>query len=64
MAWVRLKTGRQASEEEIRAFCRARISHHKVPRHVRFLDSFPMTVTGKIQKYVLREWAAREFGIG
>ena len=46
-AWVRLNPGASASEEEIKAFCRDQIAHYKVPRYVRFVDDFPMTVTGK-----------------
>jgi len=62
-AWVRLKDGQQASEEEIREFCRGQIAHYKVPRYVKFVDGFPMTVTGKIQKFVMREQSMRELGL-
>ena len=51
-------------EEEIRAFCRGQIAHYKVPRYVRFVDGFPMTVTGKVQKFVLRAETAAELGLG
>jgi fatty-acyl-CoA synthase len=54
-ACIILRPGVQASEQEIRSFCRGEIAHYKVPRHVMFVDSFPMTITGKIQKFVLRE---------
>jgi fatty-acyl-CoA synthase len=54
-AWVILKTGQSATEEEVRAFCKNNIAHYKVPRYVRFVDGFPMTITGKIQKFVMRE---------
>jgi acyl-CoA synthetase (AMP-forming)/AMP-acid ligase II len=57
-ACIILRPGVQASEEEIRAFCRNQIAHYKVPRYVRFVDAFPMTITGKIQKFVLREQMA------
>jgi fatty-acyl-CoA synthase len=63
MAWVVLKPGIEATEEEIREFCRGRIAHFKVPRYVRFTDGFPMTVTGKIQKYRMREAAIEELGL-
>ena len=63
VAWVTLREGATADEEDIRAFCRGRIAHFKVPRHVRFTDAFPMTVTGKIQKYKLREAAIAELGL-
>ena len=54
-AWVRLRDGETATVEEIRDFCRGQIAHYKIPRYVRFVDGFPMTVTGKIQKFVMRE---------
>jgi fatty-acyl-CoA synthase len=59
-AWIRLRPGVGATEEEIRGFCRDRITHFKIPRHVRFVESFPMTVTGKVQKYVMRDMMAAE----
>jgi fatty-acyl-CoA synthase len=62
-AWVRLKPGAAPAEEEIRAFCRGRIAHYKVPRYVRFVDAFPMTVTGKVQKYLIREAMIEELGL-
>ncbi len=54
-AWIKLREGVAASEEEIRDFCRGQIAHYKIPRYVRFVDAFPMTITGKIQKFVMRE---------
>ena len=54
-AWVRLRDGETATVEEIRDFCRGQIARYKIPRYVRFVDGFPMTVTGKIQKFVMRE---------
>jgi fatty-acyl-CoA synthase len=60
MAWVLLRAGQEATEEEIRDFCRGRIAHYKVPRYVKFVFEFPMTVTGKIQKYVMREVSIKE----
>jgi fatty-acyl-CoA synthase len=59
-AWIRLRPGHSATEEEVQAFCRARIAHFKVPRHVRFVDEIPMTVTGKPQKFRMREAMERE----
>jgi fatty-acyl-CoA synthase len=53
-AWVRLREGAGLTEEEVRGFCRGQIAHYKIPRHVRFVESFPMTVTGKMQKYLMR----------
>ena len=49
------RPGMQASAEDIQAFCRGQIAHYKIPRYVRFMEAFPMTVTGKIQKFMLRE---------
>jgi fatty-acyl-CoA synthase len=63
VAWVKLRDGATASEDELREFARSRIAHYKVPRFVRFCDEFPMTVTGKIQKFKLREMAMNELGL-
>jgi fatty-acyl-CoA synthase len=63
MAWIVLKPGREATEEEIREYCRGRIAHYKVPRYIKFTDGFPMTVTGKIQKFKMRETAVQELGL-
>jgi fatty-acyl-CoA synthase len=57
LAWIRLKPGETAKEEEIRAFCRARLAHFKAPRRVVFMPALPKTGTGKIQKFRLREAA-------
>ena len=62
-AWVKLRPGESASEEDIRAFCRGQIAHYKVPRYVKFVDAFPMTVTGKIQKFIMREETIAELGL-
>ena len=62
-ACVRLKEGARAAAEEIREFCRGQIAHYKIPRHVVFVDSFPMTVTGKVQKFIIRERMRRELGL-
>ncbi len=64
MAWVQRRDGSQLTEEDVVEHCRGRIAHFKVPRYVRFTEEFPMTVTGKIQKYRLRELAVAELGIG
>jgi fatty-acyl-CoA synthase len=63
MAWIKLKPGEQATAEEIRAFCQGKIAHYKIPRYIKFVDGFPMTVTGKIQKFVMREQAIQELGL-
>jgi len=57
MAWVILKPGEGASAEELRAFCEGQIAHYKVPKHWYFTDAFPMTITGKVQKYLMRDQA-------
>jgi fatty-acyl-CoA synthase len=59
-AWIRLKSGESASEDEIRDFCRGQIAHFKIPQYIRFVDAFPMTVTGKIQKYLIRQTEIRD----
>ena len=60
MAWVKLREGAEATGDDIRDFCRGRIAHFKVPRHVKFVDGFPMTVTGKIRKVEMREVSIAE----
>jgi len=55
LAWIRLKSGESMTEEEVRDYCRGRIAHFKIPQYVRFVDAFPMTVTGKVQKFKIRE---------
>jgi fatty-acyl-CoA synthase len=62
-AWVKLRDGETATTEEIRAFCQGQIAHYKIPRYVKFVDAFPMTVTGKIQKFLMREETIRELGL-
>jgi fatty-acyl-CoA synthase len=62
-ACIRVREGMQVTDEEIRDFCRGQIAHYKVPRYVRFLDGFPMTVTGKVQKYVIRERLRIDLGL-
>ena len=63
MAWVALKEGQTATDEEIREFCRGRIAHFKVPRYIKFVDDFPMSVSGKIQKFRMREVSIAELGL-
>jgi len=62
-ACIRLRDGMTATEDEIREFCRDQIAHYKVPRYVRFLDSFPLTISGKVQKYLIREHLRRELNL-
>jgi fatty-acyl-CoA synthase len=63
MAWIRLREGAELSEDAVRAFCEGRIARFKTPRYVRFADGFPMTVTGKVQKYKMRDQAIEELGL-
>jgi len=62
-AWVRLRSGETLDEEEVRAYCKGQIAHYKIPRYVRVVDGFPMTITGKIQKFVMREQMVKELGL-
>ncbi len=64
MAWIIPRPGTSVSEEAVREFCRNRIAHYKIPRYMKFVDSFPMTVTGKVQKFKMRETAIEELGLG
>jgi fatty-acyl-CoA synthase len=63
MAWIVARPGAALTADDVREFCRGQIAHYKIPRYVSFVDSFPMTVTGKIQKYKLREAAIEELGL-
>jgi fatty-acyl-CoA synthase len=63
MAWIRLRYGATVEPEDIREFCKGRIAHFKIPRYVRFVDAYPMTVTGKVQKFKMREQAMEELGL-
>jgi len=59
-ACIRLREGEQASAEELRKFCKGKLAHFKIPRYIHFVDEFPMTVTGKVQKFLLREQLTKE----
>jgi fatty-acyl-CoA synthase len=61
--WVRRRHGVALSEADVVAFCRASIAHYKIPRYVRFVESFPMTVTGKAQKFLMRETMMRDLAL-
>jgi fatty-acyl-CoA synthase len=63
-AWVVLRAGEQTTPDEIRAFCQGQIAHYKIPRHIRFVDAFPMTITGKVQKFLMRRQMVEELGVG
>jgi fatty-acyl-CoA synthase len=62
-AWVKLRDGESAAADEIRAFCEGQIANYKIPRYVKFVDAFPITVTGKIQKFAMREEMIGELGL-
>ena len=62
-AWIVVKPGETMSEEDVKAFCAGQISHYKVPRYIRFKDSLPMTVTGKAQKFIMRDAMVEELGL-
>lgn len=62
-AWVKLAEGESATDDEIRDFCKGQIAHLKIPRYIKFVDDFPMTVTGKIQKFVMRDAMIEELGL-
>jgi fatty-acyl-CoA synthase len=62
-AWIKLKTGSECTAERIRDYCKAKLAHYKVPKYVRFVEMFPQTVTGKIQKFRIREQMVAELGL-
>ena len=62
-AWIVLAPGQSATEEEIRAYCKGQIAHYKIPLYIRFKDSLPMTVTGKPQKFLMRDAMVAELGL-
>jgi len=62
-AWIKLRDGEKATAEEIREFCKGQIAHYKIPRYIEFVDAFPMTITGKIQKFVMREQTIAKLGL-
>ena len=55
LAWVKLHEGETLTDDELKEFCRGQIAHFKIPDYIRFVDEFPMTVTGKVQKFVMRQ---------
>jgi fatty-acyl-CoA synthase len=62
-AWIKIRDGATLTDEEVKAFCKDQIAHYKVPRHIKFVSEFPMTVTGKMQKFIMRETMAGELGV-
>ena len=63
IAWVKLNHSSGLSEEDIKEYCKGKIAHYKVPRYIRFSNEFPMTVTGKVQKYKMREISIEELNL-
>jgi fatty-acyl-CoA synthase len=63
VAWVRLRPGVESTEEEIRNFCEGQIAYYKIPAHIRFVSEFPATLSGKIQKYKIREFEIEARGL-
>ena len=63
-AWIRVKDGENLTEQAVLDFCKGQIAHYKVPKYIRFVDGFPMTVTGKIQKFIMRQRMTEELGLG
>ena len=62
-AWIKIRDGATLTEEEVKAFCKDQIAHYKVPRYIKFVTEFPMTVTGKMQKFIMRENMVSEIGV-
>ncbi|MGE5152136.1 MAG: AMP-binding protein [Rhodospirillaceae bacterium] len=62
-AWIKLREGQSATPEEIREFCKGQIAHYKIPRYIEFVPEFPMTITGKVQKFVMREQTIGKLGL-
>ncbi|MBR0719482.1 AMP-binding protein [Bradyrhizobium liaoningense] len=62
-AWIRVRAGETLTADEVRAFCEGQIAHNKIPRYVEFVDEFPMTVTGKIQKFLMRDTVEQRLGL-
>jgi fatty-acyl-CoA synthase len=63
MAWVKLREGQAATANEIRDYCRGKIAHYKIPRYVPLVDAFPLTVAGKVQKFLMREESVKALGL-
>jgi fatty-acyl-CoA synthase len=62
-AWIMVKEGHSLTEDAVRAFCQGQIAHYKIPRYIRFVQGFPMTVTGKVQKFAIRRAMVEELGL-
>lgn len=60
-AWIKTKPGTSLTDQDVFKFCKGQISHFKIPKYIKFVDTYPMTVTGKVQKFVMREISSKEF---
>uniref|UniRef100_T1JMP4 AMP-binding enzyme C-terminal domain-containing protein n=1 Tax=Strigamia maritima TaxID=126957 RepID=T1JMP4_STRMM len=63
-AWIKCKSGETITEEELKRFCKENLSHFKIPKYIKFVDTFPLTITGKVQKFIIREQATTELKLG
>ena len=63
LAWIKLAEGTSVTAEEVREFCQGKIAHFKIPRYILFVDEFPMTITGKVQKFKMREETVAKLGL-
>ena len=63
MAWIRVREGATVSSDDVAEFCKGKIAHYKVPRYVHVTEEFPMTVTGKVQKFLMRETSIEMLGL-
>ena len=62
-AWIILQAGAQLTDQDLRAYCAGKIAHQKIPRYIKFVDAFPLTVTGKVQKFIMRDLMSAELGL-
>ena len=62
-AWIQVKEGHELTPEVIKEYCQGQITHYKIPHYIKMVDEFPMTITGKIQKFVMRDETVKELGI-
>ncbi|MFY9982810.1 MAG: AMP-binding protein, partial [Methanoregula sp.] len=62
-AWVKMKQGQSMTEQDVKDFCKGKIAHFKIPRYVVFVNDFPINISGKIQKYLMREESIKKLGL-
>jgi fatty-acyl-CoA synthase len=62
-AWVKMKQGQCMTEQEVKDYCKGKIAHYKIPRYVMFVDEFPITISGKIQKFKMRDESIKVLGL-